>query len=456
MSTIAPWTFTPLSDCRPIVASAATHSRHRSCFRVLYVPAGSIRPFDGLLLKMYCSGHMTIIFSTMNLQAVVPTSLWTAVAQAYEAKNYSHAILEATYCLSNILREKAGVDGDGAALVGAALGGENPKLKLNQLLTESERNVQKGYEQIVRGIYIGIRNPRSHETVEDTKATADSIIHFVGHIMVVLNASKEAFSVESFIERVLDSDFVETERYAELLVAEIPNLRIGDALMSLFQQRRKLDLRKLRFLISAMIGALSPTQLNGYLSAVGEEFRTVAEAIGIRSAIQMLKPEIWQSVPELPRLRIENRMLSEIKSGKIMEKGKTEGALGTWSNSFLKHFTMRNEASLALIAGLEDFEDEARHYIATYFLRHMPDVITLPAQKTRAIRAIADAITMWEDTNVRKALVSHISSFPNDWQAELGDMLIDLVDEENPAAYLFDGRPFLSSPANDFSDDVPF
>lgn len=392
----------------------------------------------------------------MNLQAVIPNQLWAAVAQAYEAKNYSHAILEATYFLSNILREKAGVDGDGAALVGAALGGENPKLKLSQLLTESERNVQKGYEQIVRGIYIGIRNPRSHDTVEDTKETADSIIHFIGHVMAILNASKEAFSVDSFVERVLDSDFVETERYAELLVAEIPTLRIGDALMSLFKQRRRLDLRKLRFLISAMIGALTPAQLNAYLSAVGEEFRTVAEVTGIRSAIQMLKPEIWQNVPELPRLRIENRMLSEIKSGKVMDKGKAEGALGTWSNSFLKYFTMRNEASLALIAGLESFEDESRHYIATYFLRHIPDVISLPAHKTRAMRALTDAVAVFEDTNVRKALVSNIANFPHDWQTELGDMLVDLADEENPATYLFDGRPFLSSPANDFSDDVPF
>lgn len=54
----------------------------------------------------------------MNLQPAIPAALWNAVISAYEAQNYSYAILEATYLLSAVMRERAGVDGDGAALVG--------------------------------------------------------------------------------------------------------------------------------------------------------------------------------------------------------------------------------------------------------------------------------------------------------------------------------------------------
>src|SRR5450830_889831 len=179
----------------------------------------------------------------MNLQAALPIPLWAAISAAYEARNYSHAILEATYFLSTILRDRAGVDGDGAALVGAALGGEVPKLKLNSLESESEKNQQKGFEQILRGIYIGIRNPRSHEPTIDAQATADAIIHFIGYIITLLNASKEAFTVQSFVDRLSDADFVESKRYAELLVGEIPKTRLSEAIIALFNVRNTAEMK---------------------------------------------------------------------------------------------------------------------------------------------------------------------------------------------------------------------
>ena len=202
----------------------------------------------------------------MNLQTNIPDPLWEAVASTYEAENYSHAILEAIHYMSNLLRERAGVDGDGAALVGHALGGDLPKLKLNSLQTESDKNVQKGFEQILRGIYTGIRNPRSHEQASDNKESADAIIHFLGYIVMLLNASKEAFTLEAFIDRLIDPEFVQNERYAKLVIAEVPKLRLGEAIIALYQTRRKIDLRKLRFLIPELLSVLSPNQLSSYLS----------------------------------------------------------------------------------------------------------------------------------------------------------------------------------------------
>src|SRR5690348_572445 len=99
----------------------------------------------------------------MNLRNEITQHLWNAIENVYEGGNYSHAILEAMHLLSNTLREKANIDGDGVSLVGQALGGDSPKLRLNRLQTDSERNIQKGIEQILRGLYVGIRNPRSHE-----------------------------------------------------------------------------------------------------------------------------------------------------------------------------------------------------------------------------------------------------------------------------------------------------
>ena len=100
----------------------------------------------------------------MNLQTHISSDLWLAISNTYEAENYNHAVLDAMHYLSSFLREKTGVDGDGASLVGQALGGDSPRLRINKLQTETERSVQRGIEQILRGLYLGIRNPRSHES----------------------------------------------------------------------------------------------------------------------------------------------------------------------------------------------------------------------------------------------------------------------------------------------------
>ena len=105
----------------------------------------------------------------MNIQTHIRSDLWLAIASTYQSENYTHAILDAIHCLSDVLRNKTGLDGDGTVLVGQALGGDAPRLRLNKLQTETERSIQRGVEQLLRGLYLAVRNPRSHEQFQDTK-----------------------------------------------------------------------------------------------------------------------------------------------------------------------------------------------------------------------------------------------------------------------------------------------
>src|SRR6266567_240214 len=140
----------------------------------------------------------------MNLSQEIADDLWRAISKPYDDGHYTHAIVDTIHYLSAAIRDKSGLDGDGVALVGQALGGESPRLRVNSLQTESERNVQKGIEQILRGLYLGIRNPRSHDQTRDSKATADAVIVFVNHLLTVLEAAREAFTQEAFVARVAD------------------------------------------------------------------------------------------------------------------------------------------------------------------------------------------------------------------------------------------------------------
>jgi hypothetical protein len=240
------------------------------------------------------------------------------------------------------------------------------------------------------------------------------------------------------------------------LLAEIPKLRLADALIALFRVRAKVELRRKRFLIPTLISALAPNQLGSYLSVVSEELGVATEEVSIRTALQMLTPELWPNLAELPRLRIENKLVNGIRVGEVLKTGKTTQPLATWSNNFLKAFTTRPAAASALLSRLESHDPDARHFAAKYFMHNLHDIMSGPEQTSRCVRAIAAAINS-DDENMHRYLISSVLSYLADWQEALAGALKDKTNEENPAVYLHNGTPFLSSPSKDsLDDDIPF
>lgn len=76
--------------------------------------------------------------------------------------NYFHAVFEATKSVADKLRAMSGLTDDGGTLVDRCLGGELPLLAINSLSTESERSEQRGFMNIVKGIFGMFRNTTAH------------------------------------------------------------------------------------------------------------------------------------------------------------------------------------------------------------------------------------------------------------------------------------------------------
>ena len=55
----------------------------------------------------------------MNLQTKLDARLWEAIRSTYDARNFSASILDAIHFLSELIRERSGLEGDGANLVGS-------------------------------------------------------------------------------------------------------------------------------------------------------------------------------------------------------------------------------------------------------------------------------------------------------------------------------------------------
>lgn len=80
-------------------------------------------------------------------------------------ENYFHAVLEATKSVASKLRQKTGLTSDGAALATEALSlGQSgrPLLAINSLLTDTEKAEQRGFQNLLIGLFGTFRNPTAH------------------------------------------------------------------------------------------------------------------------------------------------------------------------------------------------------------------------------------------------------------------------------------------------------
>jgi uncharacterized protein (TIGR02391 family) len=80
-------------------------------------------------------------------------------------ENYFHAVFEATKSVADKIREKADLDSDGAKLVRQAfdLGQSGiPVLAINKLETETEKSEQKGFANLLKGLFGTFRNTTAH------------------------------------------------------------------------------------------------------------------------------------------------------------------------------------------------------------------------------------------------------------------------------------------------------
>jgi uncharacterized protein (TIGR02391 family) len=77
--------------------------------------------------------------------------------------NYFHAVFEATKSVADKIRQKSGLAGDGAHLVQHALGGENPIIAINSMISETQKSEQKGFVSLLTGMCGVFRNTLAHE-----------------------------------------------------------------------------------------------------------------------------------------------------------------------------------------------------------------------------------------------------------------------------------------------------
>lgn len=307
----------------------------------------------------------------MTVRNEIDVELWEAIQKNYEAENYTGAILDAIFKLTDTIRNKTGLEGDGASLIGQAFSGDDPRIKLNKLQTDSEKDIQKGMQEILRGIYAGIRNPRSHDSMTDDKVSADAIITFINYLLKLIDQSKLRFCEEDFLNRVFDPYYVKTREYSDLLVQDIPKRQRANIAIQTILQRDKGDIYALGYFLNSLFSQLEEAELSRVYKVVSDELRITTSKSDIRYFVHVCPCRYWKKIDAAVRIRTESILYEDFSKGTYDEATDMcgeHGALATWiDDELILEFGNLDEWIRQTVKMIQSGDRETVAYIENYF-----------------------------------------------------------------------------------------
>lgn len=310
-----------------------------------------------------------------HIKQHIEERLWNFIKRSYNSEDYKNAILDSIQFIGDIIRDKSGLDNDGNQLIGKAFGGTNPKIRLNKLKTESEKNIQKGVESILRGIYSAYRNPRSHSKINDSEQDAFEIIIFINHLLKLIDKSKGKFSTELFLKRVFDNDFVQSKKYAELLVNEIPKNKVFEVSIEIFRNKETGKVNSLKLIWNSLKEKLNEDEITEILKLVSEELRFTDSLKTVIRCIALFKLQ-WTNIDEDARLRAENKIIGLIPEAEKDYHGRTNdaGVYASWFSDIIKVTLLKDVVANKIYESLDSRDEDRQRFVIDFFGYHIDDL----------------------------------------------------------------------------------
>lgn len=108
------------------------------------------------------------------------------------ADSVESAFKSVNKCVKEIVKARTGNELDGVSLMREAFNSRNtnPIILLDEVSSESGRNIQEGYMQLFAGAMQGIRNPKAHDNIDITKERAMHQIFLASLLMHKLDEAK--------------------------------------------------------------------------------------------------------------------------------------------------------------------------------------------------------------------------------------------------------------------------
>lgn len=408
----------------------------------------------------------------INLETHIRPELWGAISNSYLAEDYTNSIKDAMGYLTEFLREKSGEDGDGYQLVGKVLNfndSKRPKLQINKLQTETEINMQRGLQDTLRGMYRLIRNPRSHERVNDTQEDADSIILFVNYLLDFLGESTFSFTIDEFVDDVLDEYFVVKDEYASGLVANIPVRKINDSLIALFRAKTWSKSDNVELVIRSILRRVIENDniLDNFYYVVSEELKNTNKGTDVSLVLKVLPSDIWPKLDILARMRAENILLKGLKGNWYNSNtNKTADSASTWLRGMAPYFELKEDMRLVIMDKINQDDYDYQNIVAKYFMLDLPIIFPEFTPQVRSLIMCISSSIIRGNAFMMNHLVALYDDFPQEWRDEFESRLKPLHDKEIDSTFsentninlgLFEEKPNpVEQEASKEEDDIPF
>lgn len=188
----------------------------------------------------------------------------------------------------------------------------------------------------------------------------------VDYLLRVVDKSGSPFSLTRIVARVLDPDFVPSERYAGLLAGEIPAKKRLQVCRELFARRAEVDIKNIKLFFNALLPQMSSEDNSDLCELLSEELRETNDEETIMFVIGAFPPTMWPQLDELARLRIENKLIASVRVGKYAKGRCIAGAFGTWIRDIIPVLTLKHQFWGTVFRKL-DKESEEQDYALEYF-----------------------------------------------------------------------------------------
>lgn len=313
----------------------------------------------------------------MKIDIKIRENLWKAIQAHYERNDYTEAVRDAVFHMSEVLREKSSIqDKDGSKLVDAALLGNNPAILVSKNETTTEKDFQQGIGFAFKGIMQSVRNPLSHESFQYTQDEAEVLILYINFLLNQIDKSGGSTKIDNIIELLLDEDFTDTKEYAELLLKEVPSKKRYDLLLELYQKRAQLPQYKLNYFIASLFASLTKADKSDFVRVVSTSLMRCKDDNNLRMYCHYFMNDTYSEIDKLAQLRIENLMLKSINAGKYEnvyslendthDKACTVGSLSTWISQKLD-LIGNKEAIINLLFEKLNRGISEQEFVFTYF-----------------------------------------------------------------------------------------
>jgi len=158
-----------------VIMDPARFTRNPEGYTEIRDSVNKILAFTGLHLrddgKISAIGHAKTLVeaeekagrlkANLSQRKVHPDVLQCCKAELVD-KNYFHAVFEATKSVAEKIRNQTGLTTDAAELVDRAFGGKTPLLAINALQTDTEQSEQRGFANLLKGMFGTFRNVTAH------------------------------------------------------------------------------------------------------------------------------------------------------------------------------------------------------------------------------------------------------------------------------------------------------